>query len=82
MVSRFKIVDKEYIKESKDKREKWKHKEYHRVVKEGFQKLGEWKKLAAACKFRRVGEQCPQQTIVAVLSIPKFSNFALYVINK
>ena len=47
-----------------------------------FQKLGVGKKLAVASKFRRVGERYPQQTIVAVLSIQKFSNFALYVINK
>ena len=49
-------------------------------MKQRSQKMGEWKKLAS--KFRRVREGCPQPTIVAVLSIQKFSNFALYVINK
>ena len=33
-------------------------------------------------KFRRVRERCPRPMIVAVLSIKKFSNFALFVINK
>ena len=33
-------------------------------------------------KFRRVRDQCPRPTTVAVLGIQKFSNFALYVINK
>ena len=49
-------------------------------MKERFQKMGEWKELAS--KFRRVPERCPRPTIVAVLSIHKFSNFALNFINK
>ena len=50
---------------------KWKHEEQHGAVRERFQKVGEWKKLGS--KFRRVRERCPRPTIVAVLSIQKFS---------
>ena len=50
---------------------KWKHEEQHGAVRERFQKVGEWKKLAS--KFRRVRERCPRPTNVAVLSIQKFS---------
>ena len=38
-----------------------------------FSKNGRMKKLAS--KFRRVREGCPRPTIVAVLSIQKFSNY-------
>ena len=57
-----------------------KHEEQNREVKERFQKVCEWKKLAS--KFRRVRARCPRPQIVPVLRIQKFSNFALYVINK
>ena len=45
------------------------------MVKERFQKLGEWKKLASNLEEY-------ESSIVAVLSIQNFSNFALYVIDK
>ena len=38
-----------------------------------FSKNGRMKKLAS--QFRRVREGCPRPTIVAVLSIQKFSNY-------
>ena len=79
MASRFEIVDEEYIEQLKDER-KWKQEEQHGVVRKRFQKVSEWKKLAS--KFRRVRERCPRPTIVAVLSIQKVNNFALYEINK
>ena len=69
MASPFQIVDEEYIKELKDMSEN-----------ENKKNSTEWKKLAS--KFKWVREQRPQPTIVAVLSIQKFRNFALHVINK
>ena len=56
----------------KGQERKWKHEEQHGVVKERFQKVGKWKKLAS--KFRRVRERCPWPTIVAfsVKVIPWF----------
>ena len=73
MASRFKIVDEEYIKELKDKSENENRKNTARSGERTFTKS----------KFRRVRGRCPRPTIVAVFkSIQKFSNFALYVINK
>ena len=79
MASRFEIVDEEHIEELKGKRENENTKN-DGVVQERFQKVGERKKLAS--KFRRVRELRPRPTTVAVLGIQRFSNFALYVINK
>ena len=76
MASRFEIVDGDYIEESKDKIE---NKNTKNSTEWWKNKVGEWKKLAS--KFRRVRERCSRPTIVAVLSIQKFSNFALYVTN-
>ena len=59
MASRFELDNKEYIEELKDQSE-----EQHGVVKERFEKVGEWKKFAS--KFRRVQERCPRPTTVAV----------------
>ena len=74
MASRFEIVDQEYIEELKDKSEN------ENTNSTEFSKSGRMKKLAS--KFRRKLERYPRPTIVAVLSIQKFSNFALNVINK
>ena len=63
MVSRFEIVNEEYIKELKDKSEN-ENTNNNTVVKEHFQKVGKWKKLAS--KFRGVRERCPWPTIVTV----------------
>ena len=80
MVSRFEIVDNEYIEELKDESEIENKKNSTEWWKNFFQKMGELKKLLAS-KLRRVWERCPRPTIVALLSIQKFSNFGLYVIN-
>ena len=39
-ITRFEIVDEEYIDESKDER-KWKHEEKHGVLEQRFQEVGE-----------------------------------------
>ena len=80
MVSRFEIIDEEYIEKLKDKCENENTKNGTEWWNKRFQKVGEWKKLAS--EFRRVQERCPRPTTVAVLGIQKFSNFALYAINK
>ena len=69
MASRFEIVDEEYIEEFKDKSKN------ENTNSTEFSKSGRMKKLAS--KFRRKLERCPRPTIVAVLSIQKFSNFGL-----
>jgi len=51
-------------------------------MRERFQKVGEWKKLASKLKEYENDVLGPRPTIATVLSIKKFSNFALYVINK
>ena len=80
MASSFDIINEEYIEELKDKR-KNEHEESHGVMKERFQKVGKWKKLAS--KLRRARRRCPRTMIVPVWSIQKFSNnSALYVMNK
>ena len=73
MASRFEVVDEEYIEELKDKSE----------IENKKNSTGWWKNVLKklASKFRGVRELCPRPTIVAVLSIQKFSTFALYVIN-
>ena len=51
MASCFEIVDDEYIEELKDKSENENTKNTeHGVVKESFQKVGEWKNLRASFK--------------------------------
>ena len=70
MASRFEIVDKEYIEESTEKSEK-------ENTKNSTERL-----MKLPSKFKRVRERCPRLTIVAVLSIQKFNNSALYVIKK
>ena len=78
MASRFDIVDEEYNEELKDKSENEKNsKEWWKNV---FKKWANERNLRS--KLRRVREGCPRPTIVAVLSIQKLSNFALYIINK
>ena len=67
MASRFEIVDEEYIEELKDKSEN------ENTNSTEFSKSGRMKKLAS--KFRRKLERCPRPTIVAVLSIQKFSTY-------
>ena len=79
MASRFEIVDVQYIEELKDKSENENTKNSTKWW-EDVSKSGRMKKLAS--KFRRVRERCPWPAIVAVLSIQKFSNFALNVVNK
>ena len=69
MASRFEIVDEEYIEELKDKSKN------ENTNSTEFSKSGRMRKLAS--KFRRKLERCPRPTIVAVLSIQKFSNFGL-----
>ena len=69
MASRFEIVDGDYIEESKDKME---NKNTKNSTEWWKNKVGEWKKLTS--KFRRLRERCSRPTIVAVLSIQKFSN--------
>ena len=64
MASRFEIVNEKYIKELKGKSENENMKNNSGVVKERFQKMGEWKKLAN--KFRRVRERFPRPTIATV----------------
>ena len=77
MASRFEIYSWRGIyRRIKGHERKWKQEEKHGVVKERFNK--KWPNE----RNRRVRERCPRPTIVAVLSIKKFSNFALYVINK
>ena len=63
MVSRFKIVDEEYIEELKDKGENENTK--NSTVKKWANERNE---------FRSVRERCPRPTTVAVLGIQKFSN--------
>ena len=80
MVSRFELIDEEYIEELYDKSENEnKNKKNKEWWNNRFQKMGNWKKLAS--KLRKVREGCPWLTIVAVLGIQKFSNFALHAIN-
>ena len=87
MMSRFELIDEEYIEELKDKREnenKNKKKSGEIIV---FKKWATERNLQANLEkfrkvLRKVREGCPWLTIVAVLSIQKFSNFALHVINK
>ena len=64
MASRLELVNKEYIEQLKGQDRKWKHEEQQGVVKERFQKVGKWKKLAS--KFRRVRKRRPRPTIVSV----------------
>ena len=64
MASRFEIVNEKYIKELKGKSENENMKNNSGVVKERFQKVGGWKKLAN--KFSRVRERCPRPTIGTV----------------
>jgi len=73
----YEIFDEEYIEELKDESENENTKNSTEWWKN---KVGEWEKLAS--KFRRVQERCPRPTIIAVLSIQKFSDVAVYVINK
>ena len=68
MASRFETVDEEYIEELKDKSEN-----------ENTENSTKWWKNVLE---EYENDRCPRTTIVAVLSIPKFSNFAFYVINK
>ena len=79
MTSRFEIVDEEYTEELKDE-QKWEQEENHTVPEERFQKAAERKKLPS--KFRRLRKRCPRPETAAVLCIQKFSNFALFVIEK
>ena len=81
MASRFEIVDEEYIEELKDKSENENKKNSTEWWKNVFKKWAN-ERNSHASKFWRVRERCPRPTIVAVLRIQKFSNFALYVINK
>ena len=69
MASRFEIVDEEYVEEFKEKSKN------ENTNSTEFSKSGRMKKLAS--RFRRKLERCPRPTIVAVLSIQKFSNFGL-----
>ena len=69
MASRFETVDEEYIEELKDKSKN------EKTNSTEFSKGGRMKKFAS--KFRRKLERCRRPTIVAVLSIQKFSNFGL-----
>ena len=80
MASRFEIVDEDYIEWLNDKSED----ENTRNSKEWWKNVSKkWtNERNFASKFRRVRERCPRPTTVAVLGIQKFSNFALYVINK
>ena len=68
MTSRFDIVDEEYIEEWKDKSENGNKKNSTEWWKNVFKKWENERNLKAA--------------VVAVLSIRKLSNFALYIINK
>ena len=80
MASHFEIVDEEYIEELKDESEN-ENKKNSTSGERMFSKSGQMKET---CKqiYRRVRERCPRPMIVTVLRIQKFSNFALYVINK
>ena len=66
MVSRFEIVDEEYIEELKDWW-KWEHEEKHGALQGRFQKVGEGEKLQN--KLSRVWERCPRPNTVPVLRI-------------
>ena len=80
MASRFEIVDKEHIEELKDKSKNENTKNSKEWRKNVFKKWAKERNFAS--KFRGVRERCPQPMTVAVLGNQKFSNFALYVINK
>ena len=75
MASRFEIVDEEYIEELKDNEMKTR-----KIARSDERTLSKSGRTKFVSKFRRVRERCPRPT--TVLGIQKFSNFALYVINK
>ena len=77
MAPRFEIVHQEDIEEWKDKSENENTKNSTEWWENVFKKWADERNLHEKSK-----KQCPRPTIGAVLSIQKFSNFALYVITK
>ena len=79
MVSRFKIVDKEYMEELKAKSENENMKNSTEWWKNVFKKWANEGNLQA--NLEEYENDVLNQRL-SVLSIPKFSNFAFFVINK
>ena len=81
MASRFETVDEEYIEELKDKSENENTENSTKWWKNVFKKWKNGRNMQENLEEYE-NDRCPRTTIVVVLSIPKFSNFAFYVINK
>ena len=85
MASRFEINDEKYIEELKGKCENENTKnstEWWKNVFKSGRKQDTCKQISLQISLIVSRERCSWLTIVAVLSIQKFSNFTLYVINK
>ena len=79
MASRFEIVDVQYIEELPDKSKNEKKKNSTEWWKNLFKKWANERNLQV--NLEEYEKDGSRPTIVAVLSIQKFSNFPLYVIN-
>ena len=81
MASRFETVDEEYIEELKDKSKNENTKNSTEWWKNVFKKWKNRRNMQENLEEYE-NDRYPRTTIVAVLSIQKFSNFAFHVINK
>ena len=81
MASRFEIVNKEYIEELKDKSENKNTKNNTEWWRNVFKKWANERNLLANLEEYE-NDVLDQRLSQIQLSIQKFSNFALYVINK
>ena len=81
MASRFETVDEEYIEELKDKSKNENTKNSTEWWKNVFKKWKNRRNMQENLEEYE-NDRYPRTTIVAVLSIQKFSNFAFRVINK
>ena len=80
MASCFEIVDEEYIGELKDKSEDERTKNSTEYWKNVFKKWANERNFQA--NLEEYESDVLDQTLSQILCIQKFSNFALYVINK